>query len=588
MLNLRIYRGAFVPFALALVIVAFSFGKRPPPLPSPLAPDAFSSAAAIRDLSFMAATYPDRRPGSPDDRAFAAWIAQQFRADRFDTRVVRFGADTVDGHRTLETVIGTRPGLLNKAIVLVAHRDAFRPGSPAELSGSAALVELAQALGNRVTQRKLVFVSTSGGSGGDAGAAELARELGEPVDAVIVLGDLAGTQSRRPYVVPFSNGSQQAPLRLRRTVEAALQAQLGRSPGGVSTFDQFARLAFPLTVGEQGPLLADGLPAVLVQQSGELGPSPGERLAPNAQTRIAIFGQGVLAAIGALDAGPGSLNQPTQDILSGANVLPVWAVSLLVATLIIPALVTTVDGFARVRRRRRPVAVWFAWLGATIVPFLLAALFAALLGSSGLLHAAPSGPVTSRQLPLGTAGRAALVSVALVFVLAWLMRRAMMRRLGVPGAASAPGAATALLLTLCALAVIVWALNPYAAALLVLPLNLWLIATALEPAPPRRLAAALVLVAVLPLVFVMALDASRLSLGPISFAWMALLLLAGGHVGIGGLLLWSIAGGCLAAVIAIVARRMPEPPPEPLVTVRGPISYAGPGSLGGTDSALRT
>ncbi len=76
-------------------------------------------------------------------------------------------------------------------------------------------------------------------------------------------------------------------------------------------------------------------------------------------------------------------------------------------------------------------------------------------------------------------------------------------------------------------------------------------------------------------------------------AWTALLLLAGGQVGILGALLWSLALGCLAAGVMLALT-----PTSPLpglgadsgaeeITIRGPRSYAGPGSLGGTESALR-
>jgi hypothetical protein len=67
-----------------------------------------------------------------------------------------------------------------------------------------------------------------------------------------------------------------------------------------------------------------------------------------------------------------------------------------------------------------------------------------------------------------------------------------------------------------------------------------------------------------------------------------LLLAAGGHIGLISLALWSIAAGCLIATLTIVVRRAREHlEAEPQITVRGPVSYAGPGSLGGTDSALR-
>jgi hypothetical protein len=46
--------------------------------------------------------------------------------------------------------------------------------------------------------------------------------------------------------------------------------------------------------------------------------------------------------------------------------------------------------------------------------------------------------------------------------------------------------------------------------------------------------------------------------------------------------------GCVAsvAVLAVQAARQDRPQPAQ-VTVRGPVTYAGPGSLGGTKSALR-
>ncbi len=72
-----------------------------------------------------------------------------------------------------------------------------------------------------------------------------------------------------------------------------------------------------------------------------------------------------------------------------------------------------------------------------------------------------------------------------------------------------------------------------------------------------------------------------------------MLLLAGGHVGLGAALLWSVAFGCAAAAAMLArarparAARRPDAASGVEVTIRGPMSYAGPGSLGGTESALR-
>jgi hypothetical protein len=590
--DLRLYRMAFVPFFLVLVYVAFSLVPRPRPFTSTLAPDAFDGAAAMTLLGSLGAEYPSRAPGSLGDRRLAKRMATAFRDAGFATATHSFVGDTVAGRRRLVTVIGRRQGTPGPAIVIVAHRDSRVPGSGAELSGSAALLELASLFSNRVTHRTLTLVSTSGGSGGAAGAADAVGRLTDPVDAVIVLGDLAGSRSRRPYVVPWSDSARIAPIRLRRTVEAAFSAQFGRSPGGTALTDQLAHLAFPLTVGEQGPLGAAGLPAVLVQRSGEVGPPSGAGAAgPAAQQRLQDFGQGVLRTVNALDTGP-DVGAPTADVLLGSRVLPARGVRLLAAMLILPVLVAGVDILARVRRRREPVGAWFAWLGLVALPFGLAALFAVLLGRTGLLAAAPTGPVIAAQLPRDAAGDIALVSVALVFGLAWMLRQTLTRRLGLTvatgGSGSWDGAAAALVLAVCGLVVLTWVANPYASLLTILPLHLWLLATTLEPAPPRVLGVGLVAAATIPLIGLIAFYCARLGLGPAGFAWTGLLLVAGGHLGPTSLVLWSLAGGAAVAAAMIVDRRARDRDQrQPAITVRGPVSYAGPGSLGGTDSALR-
>jgi hypothetical protein len=124
-----------------------------------------------------------------------------------------------------------------------------------------------------------VLVSTSGGSGGAAGAADFVAHYHGPFDAAIVLGDLAGADARRPFVVPFSDGFGSAPVELQRTVDHAITQEVGSDPGAPSAIGQLAHLAFPFATGEEGPLDAAGLPAVLVQVSG---PPRGRRSAPNA------------------------------------------------------------------------------------------------------------------------------------------------------------------------------------------------------------------------------------------------------------------------------------------------------------------
>src|SRR5947209_19767796 len=140
MLNGRLFRAAFLPFALALAIAAFSVTARPQSLTSTLAPDAFDGAQALAELNALAHEFPSRRPGSAGDQALAARVADSLRGlggtagGGFTVRIRRFSGQTIDGERTLSTVIAQRPGsTAARPIVILAHRDAAASGARAEL-----------------------------------------------------------------------------------------------------------------------------------------------------------------------------------------------------------------------------------------------------------------------------------------------------------------------------------------------------------------------------------------------------------------------------------------------------------------------
>jgi hypothetical protein len=77
-------------------------------------------------------------------------------------------------------------------------------------------------------------------------------------------------------------------------------------------------------------------------------------------------------------------------------------------------------------------------------------------------------------------------------------------------------------------------------------------------------------------------------LSPVGVAWSGVLLLAGGGLGMASALEWSVLAGCAVAVILVAVRSARvERAEEAKISIRGPVSYAGPGSLGGTESALR-
>ena len=260
--------------------------------------------------------------------------------------------------------------------MLAAPRRARHPGR-AELSGTAALLELARIYRQRELRKTLVLVSTSGATTGFAGARAWAREAAagrsaSPIDAVLVLGDMAGDAH------PQAVGRAVVERRLARAARRS-SARSSR-PCAREVAPRPGRPARPRPVGppraaahglRQGAIADAGLPAVLLSArpaSSARRPTSPSSAAPGA------FGRAALRAVTAIDeAGPVDPDRAARSpafaagpegIVTMRNVLPDWAVRLLVGTLLLPALLAALDGFFRARRRRLRAGRWAAWVGA--------------------------------------------------------------------------------------------------------------------------------------------------------------------------------------------------------------------------------
>ena len=586
MLDPRIYRGALLVALLAVIVVAFSLENRPEPIRTAQAPVAFDGLRAGRLLETLAREYPSRRPGSVGDDALARRVGAELRAVLPGVAVARRpveGARTVDGRRDLVNVEATQPGSSPGAgIVVVAGRDALGRGSPAALSGTAALIELARAAALARPKRSITFASVSGFTGGQAGIADLVSRFEEPVDAILVLGDMAGPPVTGRLVSAWSEGPGSAPLDLQRTVATALRLESGLKADVPFARNQLVRYGFPFTVGAQGPPNRDGVPAVLLSASGELAPVAS---APVSPVRLQRFGRAALRSVTALDAGPLVSGAPQTDLLAVRKVVPSWAIRLLAIALLFPALVTALDAQARLRRERSPTGRWLAWLVVLAAPFALAGIFLRLLGLLGFLNATDP-PAPPGSVPPGGAGIGALICVvALAVLMALFARPAIERRLALPAGREEPGATLAPALVACVGGLVAWIFNPYAALFLVLPAHVWLLVCVRDVRIPRGPAVALVLFSLVPFLLAAFVMAGQLSVPVWELPWTLVLGLAGGTPWLAVMLGWSLVAGaaCGALVLAWGAGQGPGRK----VTVRGPVGYAGPGSLGGTPSARR-
>ena len=104
-------------------------------------------------------------------------------------------------------------------------------------------------------------------------------------------------------------------------------------------------------------------------------------------------------------------------IVTLRNVLTDWSVRLVVGALLLPAILAALDAFFRARRRRVSIGPWLAWLAVAAVPLPVAWAWLRALGATGVLDA-PDGPVMPDRFPLETNGIVAMVSALLAGALA--------------------------------------------------------------------------------------------------------------------------------------------------------------------------
>jgi hypothetical protein len=590
----RVYRAAFIPALLALVLAMFSFQSQPSPLRQGLAADIlFDGNEAALLAERIATEQPDRRAGRPGDAATADLVAREFARSGFQPDQIERQRFTHAGER-LENVIARRAGGSRRQIVIVAARDAGAvPDGPGSASDTAALLELSRVFQGRPSRKTLVLASVDGSTLGEVGTERLVSELGSTgfVDAVLVMSSL-GSNASEPSVQSWSNDARRASIGLQRTVADSIRQELDRAGGeGTGVLGQLARLAFPIGIGPQGPLLAEGYEAVRISGSGEL-PPPGDGPVEDIdEDRLGALGRATLRTVTALDQGRRPEHGPESYVLAVSQVLPGWVISLFAGAMLLPVLVASVDAFARARRRHQDVLPWLRFMGAWVAPFLAGLALAELLAATGATPPPPPAPVAPSEWPLDGPALAVLggvlVGMALALVLGrWLAARpdARLKR------PDEPGAAVAVALTISLGSFALWVLNPWAGLLAVPAAHLWMLAVLVRPPPSRRARLLMVAGGLVAPLLVTIYYLFALSLDPLHGAWYLLGLVTGHSVGIATSLAGCLMLAAVCATVEITWRVPGEEEPAPGQTgpsVFGPGAYAGPGSLGGTRSALR-
>ena len=479
-INGRLYRGTWLLVGLPLLVLAFSVA-RPAALQPPPFPSVFDKDAAVGLAADLANRYPSRVPGTPGASGAAQWLADQLGPYGYEVRREPFTA-SVPGHGRVRGVnlLARKPGLSQKTIVVMAHRDdtGVGPGANDNASGTAALLELARAYGSAGSASRvrlpytLLFLSTDAAVYGGLGAAWFAAHAPETQNVIAVLNLDAIAGPSRPRLEIGGDTPRSPTPGLVETVRARLAAEVGTEPGHDSAVRQLIDLGFPYSRYEHAPFIARGIPALTITTEADrprsgLGDDP-RRLHSG---RLLQIGRATQNSLGALQQGVALGPGPSSYVFVGSRIVRGWAIELVLVGALLPFLAATVDLFARCRRRRIRVApalrsyrsrlAFWAWCGG------LFAVFAAI----GIWPDGDPRPPPLDDVRWPTGG---LTALAILAFLGWLVARdRLLPRRPVQVEEELAGH-TGALLALGVVALLVVATNPFALIFLLPSLHVWL------------------------------------------------------------------------------------------------------------------
>jgi hypothetical protein len=307
------------------------------------------------------------------------------------------------------------------------------------------------------------------------------------VGAVINLDSVGGSGRVR---VEIAGDTPRAPSgTLLETTAARLAAQTGRAPARPSVLRQLVDLGFPFSLYEQAPFLAKGIGAVTLTTAGDTPPDPVTDTRDRLSTdRLSQVGRAAQDLLGTLDQGL-EFGQGTSSYLYlGSRLIRGWAVELVLIACLLPFLAAAVDLFARCRRRRIPLAPalrgYRSRLGFWVWVVGLFELFS-------FLGAWPDGaprPLEPRSEAATDWPARALLVLALLALLGWLVTRERLLPRRTVSTAEELAGHTAALLCLGALSLLVVATNPFALVFLLPSLHVWLwLPQVREASPAARL-----------------------------------------------------------------------------------------------------
>lgn len=571
-------RGTWLLVALPLLLAAFTVG-RPQPLPAPALPPAFDSVTAEQLARELARDYPDRSPGSAGALGAASWLHDQLSLYGFEPQEERFTAQIPGrGQVQLTNLVAVVRGVSQRKIVITAHRDNSGEGRGANdnASGTAALVELARAYapaaGTTTVQTRpshtLVFVSTDGGAFGALGAARFAEDSPYRDDTVAVISLDAIGGFGAPRLLIAGDTARSPAAALVRTAAVRVLEQSGHEPLRASALRQLLDLGFPFTLGEQGPFVARGIPALTLTTVPD-GPSQGFADTRLSAARLGELGRATQNLVGSLDAGLELTQGTTSYVYLGTRIVRGWAIEFVLLTALLPFAIGAIDLFARCRRRRIALAPAARSLRTRLLFWGYAGL---LIFVAARLGAFPEGE--PRPLPpqagVYQPSPVVLGVIGALLVAGWLVGRERLIPRGRATVEETLAGHTVALLALGLVALVLVATNPFSLVYLLPSLYAWLWLPQAHASSPAARGALLTLGLAGPLILTLSFS-TRFDLGA-DAPWYLLSLVAAGYVPWVAVLLGVVWLAIAAQLATLVSGRYA---PYPDVRARGPGSRAG-------------
>ena len=224
--------------------------------------------AFVTETAFVT-QFPDRDSGQPNNRLAAEWLQTQFTELGLTCKVQAWEVINFSQPLPLNNVVCSLPGKSAQEIVILAHHDQFAgttQGADNDGSGIAIMLELAKIFAAEGQPAyTLTFLSSDGEEYGMLGSGHYIETHPDPAQ-IIAAFSLDNLGKKFYDGVRMSATGQLddvGPLWLQRTAqEAARTAGDIWVPAMKPTYEQMLTQAVPISMWDQGPLVAAGVPAI--------------------------------------------------------------------------------------------------------------------------------------------------------------------------------------------------------------------------------------------------------------------------------------------------------------------------------------